>query len=400
MPFDTGLPLTTEVRDDLFDLTIRGQRSATYTFTLVEVITGMVVGTLTPLADSAPTLSHDTTRSVKRTITLNLGVDDTAVFDPIMHRVDIAMVLEDGRAFPLGRYMPVDFSKVVTTAGNMSSLALADEMFVVSQQIEEGFTAQPIPGNDFTDDGVLRTSVFTVINTFLDKYLLFNPTGYQGALTSGSTGAIVTATQRGVFRDIEYTNYVTSGAWQGGANGTTVLGDLSVTGDYFTPWMSNDRRFRMIRTFDPANVVPTFDFDDQQTVIRDSIAESNDLLNAPNRVIVVSNSGNGDNRAAPIVGTYDIPNSAPHSIAKRGFVLPQVIDMQISTRVQAEAIARNIAVNQRAVERVELTTPPDPRHDGYDVIRWNGVLWLETGWSMSLVEGGAMRHTMQRIYPT
>ena len=281
MPFDTGLPLTTEVRDDLFDLTIRGQRSATYTFTLVEVITGMVVGTLTPLADSAPTLSHDTTRSVKRTITLNLGVDDTAVFDPIMHRVDIAMVLEDGRAFPLGRYMPVDFSKVVTTAGNMSSLALADEMFVVSQQIEEGFTAQPIPGNDFTDDGVLRTSVFTVINTFLDKYLLFNPTGYQGALTSGSTGAIVTATQRGVFRDIEYTNYVTSGAWQGGANGTTVLGDLSVTGDYFTPWMSNDRRFRMIRTFDPANVVPTFDFDDQQTVFRDSIAESNDLLNAP-----------------------------------------------------------------------------------------------------------------------
>ncbi len=74
MPFDTGLPLTTEVRDDLFDLTIRGQRSATYTFTLVEVITGMVVGTLTPLADSAPTLSHDTTRSVKRTVTLSVRV--------------------------------------------------------------------------------------------------------------------------------------------------------------------------------------------------------------------------------------------------------------------------------------------------------------------------------------
>jgi hypothetical protein len=201
-----------------------------------------------------------------------------------------------------------------------------------------------------------------------------------------------------VFRDIAYTNYLTSGAWQAGTNGTTVLDDLSVTGDYFTPWMGNDRHFHMVRTFDPADVVPTFDLDEQQTVTRDSITRTNDLLNAPNRVIVVSNAGDADNRTAPIVGTYDVPSTAPHSIANRGFVIADVIDMQISTRPQAESIARNIAIHQRAVERVELTTPPDPRHDGYDVVRFDGVLWLETGWSMTLVEGGQMRHTMQRIY--
>jgi hypothetical protein len=399
MAFDTGLPLTENVRDELFDLTIRGQRSASFTFTLVEVITGMVVGELTPLSGSTPTLSHDTSRAVKRTITLDLGVDDTAIFDEIVHRVDIAMVLEDGRSFPLGRYMPVNFSKIITTGGDMSSVALTDEMFVISQKISEGFAASPLPGNDFTDDGVARISVFDVVNTFLDKYLLFNPTGYQGALTSGSTSANTTATQRGVFRSIENTNYVTSGAWQAGTNGTTVLGDLSITGDYFTPWMSNDRKFTMIRTFDPANVIPDFDFDDEQTVLRNSITRTNDLLEAPNRVTVVSNAGNADNRAAAIVGTYDVPDTAPHSVAKRGFVLADVIDMQISTRAQAQAIARNIAVNQRAVERVELTTPPDPRHDGYNVVRFDGVLWLETAWSLPLVEGGQMRHMMQRIYP-
>lgn len=398
MPFDTGLPLTDNARDELFDLTIRGIRSATFTFTLVEVITGMVVDTITPIKNSVPTLSHDTTRAVKRTVTLNLDVDDTAKFDEIAHRVDIAMVLEDGRSFPLGRYMPVNFSRIPTTAGDLSSVALADEMFVVSQKISEGFTSSAVPGNDFTDDGTLRTNVFSVINKFLDKYPLFNPTAYQGSLTSGSTSAITTATQRGVFRDIEYTNYVTTASWQAGANGTTVLNDLAVSGDYFTPWMGNDRHFHMRRIFNPDDVIPQFDFDDEQTVLRDSITRSNDLLNAPNRVVVVSNAGSGDNRTSPIVGTFDVPDSAPHSIAKRGFVVPEVISLQIATRVQAQAIARSLAVNQRTAERVELSTPPDPRHDGYDVVRWDGVLWLETGWSMALVEGGQMRHTMQRIY--
>lgn len=399
MPFDTGLPLTENTRDDLFDLTIRGIRSATFSFTLVETTTEIAVGTLNPVNNSVPTLSHDTTRAVKRTVTLTLGVTDTAKFDEIAHRVDIAMVFADGREFPLGRYMPVSFSRIPTTAGDMSSVALADELFVISQKITQGFTAAAIPGNDFTDDGVGRTSVFKVINIFLDMYPLFNPTAYVGALTSGSTSANTTATQRGVVRDVEYTNYVTSGAWQAGANGTTVLNDLAVTGDYFTPWMGNDHKLHMIRTFDPAEVIPTFDFDEQETVIRDSVTRTNDLLDAPNRVVVVSNSGNADNRAAPVVGTYDVPSTAPHSIVNRGFVVSDVIDMQISTRPQAEAIARNIAVNQRAVERVELNTPPDPRHDAYDVIRFDGVLWLETGWSLPLVEGGQMHHTMQRIYP-
>jgi len=398
MTSDTGLPLTENERDDYFDYTIRGLRSASFTFNLVEVITGYDAGTITPISNSAPTLSHDVTRAVKRTLTLTLGVADTAKFDEIKHRVDVAMVLGDGRTFPLGRYMPVSFSRVPTTAGDMSSVALADELFVVSQPTVASFSAALIPGNAYTDDGVGRTNVFDVVNTFLDQYLLFNPTNYVGALTSGSTAVTTTATQRGVERDIAFTNYVSSGSWQAGTNGTTVLADLSVSGDYFTPWMSNDRHFRMIRTFNPADVVPTFDFDDQQNVIRDSITRTNDLLDAPNQIVVVSNAGNADNRNSEIVGRYEVPATAPHSVARRGFVVASVQDLQITTRAQANAIARSIAVNQRTTERVELSTPPDPRHDGYDVIRFDGVLWLEVSWSMALTEGGQMRHVLQRIY--
>lgn len=398
MPFDTGLPITESARDDYFDFTTRGLRSATFRFTLIESLTQAVVDTITPIRNSAPTLSHDVTRAVKRAVTLTLGVADTAIFDEIAHRVDIDMVLGDGRVFPLGRYMPVSFSRIPTTAGDMSSVALVDELFVVSQPITASLSAALVPGNSFTDDGVGRTNVYDVVNDFLDDYLLFNPLKYRGGPTSGSTSVTATTTRRGVVRNIAFTNYVSSGSWQAGTNGTTVLTDLATSGDYFTPWMGNDREFHMIRTFDPADVIPNFDFDEQQCVIRESITRTNDLLNAPNRIIVVSNAGTADNRNAAIVGTYDIPATAPHSVANRGFVIAKVIDMQVTTRSQANAIARNIAVNQRNVERVELSTPPDPRHDSYDVVRWNGELWLEIGWSMPLVEGGQMHHTLQRIF--
>lgn len=397
MPIITRHPIVTDAPDDFFDFTTRGLRSATFNFEVVEVITGMVVGTIQPLRNTTPTLSHDVTRGVKRTLTLTLGVADTLLFDEITHRVDVSMVTGDGRVFPLGRYMAVSKSLLPTTAGDLSTVALADEMFVLAQKISESFSAAVLP-KTFSTDGVAYTNVYDLLNDFLDRYTLFNPLANVGSLTSSFTAGANTDVMPRIERIIEFTNFTSSGSWQTGTDGTTVLGDLALNGDYFTPWMDNDGNFRMIRSFNPDDVVPRFDFDEQENVIRDTITRTNDLLNAPNRIIVVSNAAMGDSRSTPIVGRFDIPASAPHSIAQRGFVIPDVIDTQVMSNSQANAMARNIGLNRRVVERVSLSTPPDPRHDAYDVIRWAGELWLEVGWSMPLVEGGQMTHTMQRIY--
>jgi hypothetical protein len=282
-----------------------------------------------------------------------------------------------------------------TTAGDFGSLALVDEMFVLAQPISRSFTAALTESNVFWD-GVGRSSAYTTMQRFLDRYTLFNPDADNGALTSG-TGVNLSVQSR-LERDIEFSNYLISGSWQTGTDGTSVISDIATAGDWFTPWMGNDRQFHMVRAFDAEDAVPRFDFDEQQNVIRNSITRTDDLLNAPNRIIVVSNSGMAESRTDPVVGSFDIPDSAPHAISRRGFVIPEVVDMQIETRAQAQVVARNIGTHQRVVERVELSTPPDPRHDSYDVIRWNGLLWLETGWSMSLVEGGQMSHRMQRIF--
>lgn len=382
--------LTDAPDDPLFDLTIRGIRASTFSFTLIEGNTNFIVGPLTPLRNTVPTLSHDTTRSIKRTLTLILGVEDTAKFDEIAHRVKVAMVLEDGREFPLGTYMAASVSRLTTTAGDLATVALTDEMFVLSQQIPESFA---VSMNTYTIGGgvtsVIAGTVFDAVNDFLDRYPLMNP----NTPPPGSIGP-----QRTVTRAIEFSNFPITNAWQTGTNGTTVLSDIATVGAYFTPWFDHDNVFRMIKAFDPIEVVPTIDLDAQATVIRDSIMETNDLLNAPNRIIVVSNQGSGDNRDRALVGTYDIPPTAPHSVINRGFVVAETFNIQVSTQFQAQTVAQNIAVNQRVAERVELSTPPDPRHDSYDVIRWDDRLWLETAWSMPLIEGGTMTHTLQRIY--
>src|SRR4030095_15156076 len=118
---------------------------------------------------------------------------------------------------------------------------------------------------------------------------------------------------------------------------------------------------RFIRAFDPADEIADFDWDARQVVVRGNILETDDLLTAPNRFIVISNAS--DDSSAAVFGSFDVPDSAPHYLPNRGFVIAQVEDLQITDKAQAAAVARNLAIRQTVFERVSVTTAPDPRHD-------------------------------------
>lgn len=347
-----------------------GQRVSTFRFRLVDGITNQNRGEITPLRDSVPTLTHDSTRTVVRTLEgLALGVADTARVDVIRDRVLVSMLIEGVGEFRLGRYMFMDQTSQRFTLGNLSTgftwgslstTMLGDEMFVLDLPIDRGFSASlAAPG--FAEHA---------LRVFLQRY------------------AIQAQIETSPFRSV--------GAWSVGTSGAQVIGSLAVDGDYFSPWFDHDGILRFVRAFDPVAQIPDLDFDAGNRVYAESIAETNDLISAPNRYVVISNGAeNGD---VPIVGTFDIPSSAPHSIGNRGFVVADVRDLQVASVEQARAIAANLGQRQQIFERTELTTAPDPRHDGHQVIRWLGRNWLEIGWSLELVEGGAMRHTLRRAY--
>ncbi|SCG15545.1 hypothetical protein GA0070610_1779 [Micromonospora echinofusca] len=347
---------------DLLDLPAHlGQRSASYRFDLIDGRTGVRRGALTPLRGSSPSLSHDGTSTIARRVSgLTLGVDDAARVNPVTDRIAVWMVLGDaGRTeYPLGRYMIGDAADLVTSAGSTSPLTLFDEMFLVDQEMEIGFDA----GGQLVDQAVAR---------LLDGLPI---------------GAVM----------VDATEFTSVSSWSPGTSRASALRDLAASGGYFMPWFGHQGLLRLRRAFDPASEAVTIDLDASGRVIRGSISRVSGLLDAPNRFVAVSNDPGSD--AEPVVGVYDVPASAPHSIARRGFVLPKTVDVQVRSQAQATVYARTLGIQQTVYETVELSTPADPRHDAYDVVRWNGRRWLEVGWTLPLVPGGAMRHTLRRAY--
>jgi len=346
----TTQPLNAQL--DLFPWV--GQRSATFTFTHINGVTDEHLGQLHPVRTAQ--LSHDTARNIKRQLSLVLGVTDTAAINSITSRVEVAMVVGD-ITYPLGRYMITDMTRVISTGGTQASLLLTDEMFLVDQPISTGFSG-------------IGSNVSTLLEQIVSDLpvdLIFEPSPYASAQS-----------------------------WTVGTSRGSILEDLSVSGDYMSPWFGNDGKLHFIRSFDPFKQIPQFDFDAGNQVIRDPITETDDLVTAPNRFIVVSNASN--DMKVEISATFDVFPTAPHSIPNRGFVIPLVSFLPVLNETQANAIAENLAIRQTVFERVILSTPPDPRHDSYDVIRWQGQNWLELQWSMSLTEGAAMTHVLRKAY--
>jgi hypothetical protein len=347
-----------------------GQRSATFRFQLLNAVTGDIQGDLHPISNAVPTLTHDTSRTIKRQIQgLFLGVADTRRVSAIQSRVLVSMIIA-GEEWPLGRYMYSDKTDIQTTAGDLSSGVFYDEMFIVDQQLEHGYAAITQQANS---SNPIYTSMAGVIL----------------ALTAGLPITV----------EIEPSPFYSIASWQAGTTRGSAIEQTAIDGDWFSPWFDNAGVMQFIRTFDPATQIPTFDLDVGNRVYANTIFKTNDLITAANRFIVIANAAvSTDSTAQAVVGRYDVPASAPHSISSRGFVIPSVTERQIDTPAQANAVAANIGIRQTVFERVELSTPPDPRHDSYDVIHWNGDNWLELAWSLPLIEGAAMTHVMRKAY--
>lgn len=398
-PLDTTGPLIENPPPISFDYGRIGQRTASFRFDLIGIDGVRDANPLTPLKGSSPAISHDTTRTVKRTLSLSLGVAETARFDPVYHRVEVSMTV-GGVTYPLGRYMAADRTRA-GFASNMlqGSVAFTDELAQVAVPLERGFSA-PQSGNHGVS--VTGENIVVLVRALLGRFRLFDPReSWGGTVTAtGTTATIESGGYIPVEIDVEPSPYVATNAWRAGTAGTQVLEDLSLTGDYWSPWMGNTGTFRMIRTFDPASpsIVPLSDWDATKAAIRESVSYTDDLLTAPNRFVVVSNRGSGVNATAAITSTYDTPSDAPWSIANRGFVIPQIIDAPVDSTGAARALARNVGRRSQVFERAQVSTPPDPRHDSYDVIVWNGSKWLELAWTLTLIEGAPMVHTLRKVY--
>lgn len=344
-----------------------GQRSTGYRFSVVDGVTGEQRGEIHPSRGSSPSLSHDSSSTISRRVQgLTLLPEEIGLFRPLIDRIVITMVVDGGAEYPLGRYVAADDVRSVQSDGvsgelvsAVRPLSLYDEMFIVDQKLPDAFSA----------GGLL---ISEVIKTLLAGLPIREPLIGASSMTSSS-------------------------GWSAGTSRASALRDLCTAGGYFNPWFDHSGTLRCVPAVDPSESIPTIDFDTVPRVFRNSISLTDESVSAPNRFVVVSNdTGTSDQ---PIVGVYDVPSTAPHSILNRGFVVPDVRDVQVYSVDQAQVYARTIGVQETIGQKLECDTPPDPRHDGYDIIRFLGENWVEIGWSLTLTGSGTMRHTLNRIYP-
>lgn len=348
--------LTNFDHDPLLDLDPWvGQRQCSYRFELFNAVTGEELGEINPLRGA--TLTHNTARTIKRTLRLNLGVEDTARINGVQDRIRIFMTFPTGVEYPLGVYMFTDPSELVTTSGNLGNIVMNDEMFLVDQQITEGINGFGLP-------------VSTVIQTALAGL----PITYR----------------------TDPAPYSSSESWSIGAYRGSVLESLAISGNLFSPWFDNTGVMQFITTFNPADEIPDLDLDAGNQVMRAGIIKSSDLLVAPNTFVVVSN--NPDNANTEVVGRASVPPNAPHSVANRGFEIVEVVNLQLSNANQAQAVAQGLVNRQTVLERVNLQTAPDPRYDSYTVVQWQGSPWMGLSWILTLEEGQPMQHVFRRAY--
>lgn len=355
-------PRRTSTSIDLMEMTGVPMRASVFRFEVLdEALT--VLGTLDVDRDNPPTVKNDTTRTIFRTLD-DLTVDPVtaADLDTIEARIRPVATLEDGTDWPLGVFLFVDASRPVRTVGRELSGSLHDLLFEADQGVDET-VAYP-----------RGTNLATILE--------------DQAAQVGYPLVAIDATNRVLSKPI---------AWPAGTKRLAILTEVATMAGMLAPYMANDGTFTCRKA--PSSVDfsdPDLRYKDGGRIIANSATESDDLLDSPNRWIVIDDSSTD----APVVGVYDLPSSSPVSIARRGFPVADVQTLQgLDGPDAANEAAMARAINAGlGFEVVTFDAIPDYRHDTHDDIEYLGEVYRETSWSLPCSPLAVMTHEARKVY--
>lgn len=351
---------------DLLDLRGVTNRSTSYRFDLLDR-EEVLIGTVHPHAiEATPTITHDTSRSAARDISsFNLDPGEAAEVDVMSDRIRPVMVLGNGDEYPLGVYLFADVVNPIFSYGEPVAATLIDKGLIIDQAMEKSVTV---------NRGAEVRSVILALLSDVAIDVIMDSTVAQ----SDPIGAPM--------------------AWPAGTTRTTVITDLCRLVSLNPPWFDHDGICRIDRVDEDIDQSEaTVVYADGLNIYAASPVLTNDMLHAVNRTIAIST----DSTTAAFIGIYDVPASAPHSFYARGYRISEVINLQgIASQGAIDAAAKSYATTGSRkgtfVEHVSFSGPPDPRHNGYDVIEFRGSNWQEETWSLPLTSFGPMTHTLRR----
>lgn len=355
--------------DDILDLNGVRRRCDSFEFELCDRDL-KPIGMLHPDRDqSTPTIENDTGNEVHRRLTgFKLNPDEAADVNTVTDRLRVYMRLQNGARFRLGTFLWQDESEAERSWGAEHHSELVDFSYILAQESTTAF-------------GWGRGANITLIMFFLLG---------RASFEQADIAVIGDAANRGL-RDPR--------SWEPGSTWLHKLNDLGAGCGFAPPWFDQDGKLYFDAVPDPAVSAPDVPaYGPNTRMIADSILYSNGLLSAPND-FGVFDSGTDRLRT----GRYQVPASAPHSFAKRGWRIGKTQSTQGTTsQAQIDQNARSLARRSDVMEYVTFSSTLDPRHGTYAIVPApdrNGVMrnWLETSWAMELRSGGEHRHDLRRV---
>lgn len=319
---------------------------------------------------SVPTIENDTSNEVPRRLSgLKLKPDERDDIDTISDRLRVYVQLQNGVEYRLGSFLWADENEPGRSWGLDHYSELSDPNYILGQESTEGF-------------GWGRGATITLIIFWLLQ---------RACIPMRDIVVIGEAANRGL-RDPH--------VWEPGVTWLAKLNELGAGCGFVPPWFNRDAKLYFDKVPDPAVSAPTVPaYGPNTRMIADSIVYSRGTLTAPND-FGGSDSGTDRLRTA----RWQVPASAPHSFAKRGWRIGKTINVQgTENQAQMDAIVRGLGRGTDVMEYVTFNSTLDPRHDTYDIVPApdrDGVMrnWLETSWQAELRSGGAMRHNLRRVF--
>lgn len=339
-----------------------------------------VAGQLDPGTESPPVITVDTTAAVKRTMTgFNLPASDLVEINPLRDRVQATAVLQSGTEFGLGRFMWASDGRPLRAWGTEHRSTLADE----SLQLNQGSSRSEGWG---VGANVIVIAVYLASRVFPPERIIYDPSD---------------------------TVLGTSVAYPVGSVYLRSLDECMERLGYLPPHLDRDGFLRLVEppTLDvsPGADALVYDVGNSRRVIADSVYLSDDLIEAPNRFQVFESSGQGGG----LRGIYDIPASAPHSYAQRGFYVTDTESVTgLASTAQANKAAKTRALTHGAAYKYATwESPADYRHDVFDVVHFGDSRaaagthdpgpvspWLEYGHRLVCTSGGTHEHNARKVY--
>lgn len=349
--------------DEILNLDGVRRRADTFRFELCDTQLEPI-GDLHPDRANLITLTNDVKdRASRRLSAFKLLPDEAEGVNTLSDRLRVYMQLQNGVEFLLGTFLWADSNEPVRSWGQEQHSELVDYSFILDQQSTRPF-------------GWGRGANITLIIFFL----LF-----RAGFRLEDIAHIGHEADRSLAEPV---------SWQPGTTWRTMLDDLGALVGFATPWFIRSGRVWFDQPPDEALSEPTVPAYEADTrIIADSIVPTSDLHSAPND-FASFDSGTDRLRA----GRFQLPASAPHSFAKRGFRIGLTESVQgLETQAQADEATRRLAQTKGVAHKwMSWTSTLDPRHDSWDVVPVLGERWLETTWGMELRSGGRMTHTARR----